>query len=165
MNTDVPSVRSTVQSNLDLYRSIRKLTASESASIVRAEFGRVNSESESELAEDLALVAAIETALAQERVTLDRFYFDWRGGALRTASTHYDGEDFAELRALLKGRTAVAAALDHRYWSEAEPCSMHIEEVEAIWAGIDRDDDWSALNDKVSAVRRMGEALRGRGEP
>lgn len=112
------------------------------------------------LADDLALVAAIEAALAQETVTLDRFYFDWRGGALRTASTPYDGEEFAELRTLLATRTPVAGALDHPFWSDAEPCSMHIEEVEAIWARIARDDDWSALNDKVAAVRRMGEALR-----
>ena len=57
MNTDVPSVRSTVQSNLDLYRSIRKLTASESTHGVLAELAKVNS-GESELAEDLAYEAA-----------------------------------------------------------------------------------------------------------
>jgi hypothetical protein len=47
---------------------------------------------------------------------------------------------------------------DHPYWSDAEPCSMHIEEVEAIWAAIDRSDDWAPLYDKVAAIRRMGEA-------
>ena len=36
---------------------------------------------------------------------------------------------------------------------------MPIDEVEAIWARIDEADDWSALHDKVAAVRRMGEAL------
>jgi len=36
---------------------------------------------------------------------------------------------------------------------------MHIEEVEAIWARIDQADDWSALEAKVAAIRRMGEAL------
>jgi succinylglutamic semialdehyde dehydrogenase len=35
---------------------------------------------------------------------------------------------------------------------------MHIEEVEAIWSRIDEADDWSALHDKLAAVRRMGEA-------
>jgi hypothetical protein len=38
---------------------------------------------------------------------------------------------------------------------------MHIEEVEAIWSRIDEADDWSALNDKVAAIRRMGEAMAG----
>jgi hypothetical protein len=38
---------------------------------------------------------------------------------------------------------------------------MHIDEVEAIWARIDRDDDWSGLYAKVEAIRRMGEAMGG----
>ena len=37
---------------------------------------------------------------------------------------------------------------------------MHIEEVEAIWAAIDEADDWAALDAKIAAVRRMGEAHR-----
>ena len=59
MNTGVPSIRSTVQANLDLFRSIRKLTASESAKIVRAEFGAHNPIAvDLEQAEDLAYDAA-----------------------------------------------------------------------------------------------------------
>jgi len=37
---------------------------------------------------------------------------------------------------------------------------MHIEEVEAIWSRIDEADDWAGLEDKIAAVRRMGEAMR-----
>jgi hypothetical protein len=51
------------------------------------------------------------------------------------------------------------ASLDHPYWSDPEPCSMHIEEVEAIWAPIADADDWSLFTGKVAAIRRMGEAL------
>ena len=39
------------------------------------------------------------------------------------------------------------------------PCSMHIEEVEAIWSAIAERDDWQPFNDKVTAVRLMGEAM------
>jgi hypothetical protein len=53
---------------------------------------------------------------------------------------------------------------DHAYWSDSEPCSMLIDEVEAIWAQIAEKDDWSALHAKVAAVRRMGEALQGSGD-
>ena len=45
---------------------------------------------------------------------------------------------------------APAAPLDHPYWSDAAPCSMHIEEVEAIWAPIAAADDWSLLDAKVA---------------
>jgi uncharacterized protein YdiU (UPF0061 family) len=112
-----------------------------------------------ELADDLALIAAIEGALAGETVTIDRFYFDWRGGALREATDRYDGETFAEIRATLARRKPLPNALDHPYWSDPEPSSMHIEEVEAIWAAIDGEDDWAPLYAKLAAVRRMGEAL------
>jgi len=36
---------------------------------------------------------------------------------------------------------------------------MHIDEVEAIWTAIADGDDWRPFNDKVAAVRRMGEAM------
>jgi len=36
---------------------------------------------------------------------------------------------------------------------------MHIEEVEAIWSAIAERDDWQPFDDKVRAVRRMGEAM------
>ena len=45
------------------------------------------------------------------------------------------------------------------YWT-GEPCSMLIDEVEAIWARIAVDDDWSALTEKVAAIRAFGAALR-----
>jgi hypothetical protein len=35
---------------------------------------------------------------------------------------------------------------------------MLIEEVEAIWAAIAEHDDWSPLEAKIGAIRRMGEA-------
>ena len=58
-----------------------------------------------------------------------------------------------------RAASPIPGALDHPYWSDPEPCSMHIEEVEAIWAAIDERDDWSPLHAKIAAMRRMGEAL------
>jgi len=111
-----------------------------------------------DLVADMSLVAAIEEALSRKTVTIDRFFFDWRGGALRNPSPAYDG--FDEIGALIARHDAAPGALDHPYWSDPEPCTMHIDEVEAIWARIDEADDWRALDAKVTAVRRMGAALR-----
>ena len=36
---------------------------------------------------------------------------------------------------------------------------MHIDEVEAIWSAIAERNDWQPFEDKVTAVRRMGEAM------
>jgi uncharacterized protein YdiU (UPF0061 family) len=111
--------------------------------------------------EDSRLLLALETGLAAKAVEIDRFFFDWRGGALRApspADAAYASEPFAAFRQAVAGFEAVAGALDHACWSEPAPCSMHIEEVEAIWAAIDGADDWAPFHAKVAAVRRMGEA-------
>jgi hypothetical protein len=112
------------------------------------------------LAGDMILVATIEEALSAGTVTLDRFYFDWRGGRPRAETTAYDGPEFLAFRERIATRQSVPGALDHDYWSDPEPCAMHIDEVEAIWARIDQADDWPALHVKLAAVRRMGEAYR-----
>jgi len=112
-----------------------------------------------EIEADMALVSALEEALARRTVEIDRFFFDWRGGRLRGSGTAYQG--FDELRAMIERHAPIPGALDHPYWSDSGPCSMHIEEVEAIWGRIAEADDWSAFEAKIAAVRRMGEAMRG----
>ena len=111
---------------------------------------------------DRLLLLAIERALAARTVTIDRFFFDWWGGSRRSASPadgQYESEEFADFRALilsyLNGREP-----RHAYWSDTEPCSMHIEEVEHLWSCIDDRDDWAPIYGKIKDIRRMGEAMR-----
>ena len=114
---------------------------------------------------DLALLAAIERALRGSGVEIDRFFFDWAGGRRRApspADAPYAAPDFADFVRLI-GDYQPARQLDHPYWSDPGPCSMHIEEVEAIWAPIAAADDWTAFATKIAAIRRMGGAMRGRG--
>lgn len=108
-----------------------------------------------DLAEDMKLVGAIEEALSRQNVTIDRFFFDWRGGRAQEGD-----EGFDEVRALIGRHAAVPGARDHVYWSDPAPCTMHIEEVEAIWSAIDEADDWAPFYAKIAAVRRMGEARK-----
>ncbi|NIJ18954.1 uncharacterized protein YdiU (UPF0061 family) [Sphingomonas naasensis] len=104
--------------------------------------------------DDRALVGAIERALVETGAPIDRFFFDAFGGALPESY----GAPFADLRAQL-AHFAPRKPRDHVYWSDPAPCSMLIDEVESIWAAIAADDDWSRLDAKVAAIRRMGEAL------
>jgi uncharacterized protein YdiU (UPF0061 family) len=108
-------------------------------------------------AANIALVQAMESALVASQCPLDRFFFDWRGGDLRHEGSAYASEHFAAFRAAV-APFAPAPGLDHSYWSDAAPCSMLIDEVEAIWAQIADHDDWTPLESKVAAIRRMGEA-------
>ncbi|MDX3885145.1 MAG: YdiU family protein [Sphingomonas sp.] len=110
---------------------------------------------------DLALLQAMENGLMATGVEIDRFFFDWRGGARRgpsPADEAYRQADFAQFAALLPNFRKVAESR-HRYWSDIAPCSMHIDEVEAIWSRIADDDDWAHFHAKIGAIRRMGDAM------
>ncbi|MBB3981016.1 uncharacterized protein YdiU (UPF0061 family) [Sphingobium fontiphilum] len=103
-----------------------------------------------------ALVEAAVIAMAATATPIDRFFMDWRGGAARDPAAYAD-DNWSPLRDIL----AKAQPVDdgaHPYWGDPAPCSMHIEEVEAIWAAIDERDDWAPLDAKVAAIRRMGAA-------
>ena len=104
---------------------------------------------------DRAVAAALVTALQTRQCTIDRLFFDWRGGR-DLGLEKYPSPEFRALAKILEGRSI---APRHEYWSDPEPCSMHIGEVEAIWAAIAERDDWQAFNAKIVAIRRMGEAM------
>lgn len=105
---------------------------------------------------DRDLAQALIAALESRETTIDRLFFDWRGGRDPGVDA-YPAEPFRAMAAQLAGRERPPA---HDYWSDAQPCSMHIEEVEEIWAAISERDDWGPLEAKVAAIRRMGEAMQ-----
>ena len=105
--------------------------------------------------DDEPIAAALLTALATRAQPIDRVFFDWRNGR-DPGAEKYPADEFRRLATLLEGR---AATPTHPYWSDEIPCSMHIDEVEAIWSAIATSDDWQPFEDKVTAVRRMGEAM------
>ena len=114
---------------------------------------------------DLALVRAITGALEESEVTIDQFFFDWAGGSRRAPSPvdHlYSADSFAAFTSAIANYRP-SRAITHDYWRCDAPCSMHIAEVEAIWAPIAEHDDWSTLTTKVTAIRAMGEAMRESG--
>jgi serine/tyrosine/threonine adenylyltransferase len=100
---------------------------------------------------------ALIKALATRTQSIDRIFFDWRGGH-DPGVERYPTDEFRALAKKLEGRERPKS---HPYWSDDAPCSMHIDEVEAIWSAIADRDDWQPFNNKVKAIRRMGEALQG----
>ena len=106
--------------------------------------------------EDRTLAAALIGALEMREAQIDRIFFDWRGGH-DPGADRYPSEPF---RALAKASERRGTPKTHPYWSDPGPCSMHIDEVESIWASIAEQDDWGPLDIKIAAIRRMGEAMR-----
>ena len=109
---------------------------------------------ERERQEDRELAAALLRVLQSREAMIDRIFFDWRGGR-DPGEERYPSALFRALAAQLQGRERM---WPHSYWSDAEPCSMHIEEVEEIWSAIAGTDDWQPFKTKVAAIRRMAEA-------
>jgi len=110
---------------------------------------------------DRDLAAALLNVLQSREQKIDRVFFDWRGGR-DPGSERYGSDGFRALAKSLEGR---GREIHHAYWSETEPCSMHIEEVETIWSAIADRDDWKPFEAKVEAIRRMGEAMAEFGPP
>jgi len=101
------------------------------------------------------IAAALIGALATRSKPIDRIFFDWRQGRDPGAEA-YPQKEFRELARLLPDPPRAPL---HPYWSDPAPCSMHIDEVEKIWSAIADQDDWRPFDEKVTAVRRMGEAM------
>jgi uncharacterized protein YdiU (UPF0061 family) len=105
--------------------------------------------------DDRELVSAMLAALRTRVVGIDRFYFDWRGGRV-PGDALYAGEAFDRLRAALAGRERRPT---HAYWADPAPCSLLIDEVEAIWDAVAMRDDWAPFEAKIAAIRRFGDAM------
>ena len=105
-----------------------------------------------------AMIEAAVRGMVTTGTGIDHFFHDWRGGVVRDGAD-YGGAEWRVFADLVRGFDAVPGARAHDHWADDAPCSMHIEEVEAIWRAIDTDDDWRPLHAKVAAIRRMGDAL------
>jgi len=96
---------------------------------------------------DRRLVSRSEKLMERGGIGPDAYFFAHRGG--RNAE--------GILAETLEGYEPLAS--DHPYWADETPQTMLIDEVEAIWAAIAEREDWQVLEDKIAAIRRMGEAL------
>lgn len=112
---------------------------------------------------DARLATALVDFLLKSRAPFEQFFFDWRGGGasmIRTqespAAQFYETPVFAPLQAALAEHApAPDARLDHPYFRRSTPCTMLIEEVEALWGAIATRDDWSPLMQKISDIGEM----------
>lgn len=95
---------------------------------------------------DAALVAACEQSMRGSGVQPDSFFYNHRGGRGATG----------DLTQALSGYEQADSS--HAYWSENTVESMLINEVETVWDAIAERDDWQPLANKITAIRRMGEA-------
>jgi uncharacterized protein YdiU (UPF0061 family) len=118
------------------------------------------------LEQDGALAKALWTFLHESKAPFEQTFFDWYGGLLsshraeRSPSANlYAQPSFQPVRAALGTfDPAAQVQLDHSYFARPTPCTMLIDEVEALWAPIAVEDDWSSFQAKLEEIRTMAEA-------
>jgi uncharacterized protein YdiU (UPF0061 family) len=107
----------------------------------------------------------VDTTLALLRdkgdaVRWEPLFFDWFGGFSSSARALagprgkvWQGKAFDAFRfALFEHEPDRPERLENPVFARVEPEEMLIDEVEAVWAAIDTDDDWSALQAKLDRV-------------
>jgi serine/tyrosine/threonine adenylyltransferase len=115
---------------------------------------------------DTALTQAAFKAMAEggDPLRWEPFFFDWFGGREPRAmagprALAYEGEEFMAFRRQLASYTADRPGrLDDPYFARSEPEELLYDEIEAIWADIAKNDDWSAFEAKVGSIRAAGAA-------
>lgn len=132
------------------------------AALARQTFGRLGLAADP--VADQPLTHAFWTAMQETAPPFQQVFHDLLGGGdparLRaspiraTYETAAWAETIAGLRTLPPA-PGLAAALALPA-AERAPTTMTIEQVEAIWSAIDRDDDWTPLADSLAAIRRTG---------
>jgi uncharacterized protein YdiU (UPF0061 family) len=117
--------------------------------------------------EDAVLTRACWAFLETSHIPFEQLFFDVYGGSARReralagpAAHHYVGPDWIEFsRRLATYLPASPERVAHPYFQADSPCTLLIDEIEAVWARIAAADDWRPFVEKISEIRSMGEAL------
>ncbi len=113
------------------------------------------------------MLDAMFAFMARSGVSWDGFFHDWFGGLASEARAlagprvaYYQGEDFqAWFKWLEQFAPERPERLHHAYFQAMEPASLVIEEVEAVWAKIADQDDWSGFDRKLADITSLQDAL------
>ena len=128
---------------------------------------RLGVKSLSEAADQRLLDATLGLLREQgEHLRWEPLFFDWFGGFSSSARAlggarrqHYQGEAFDVFRfAILEHEPDNPERLEHPMFAKADPEELLIDEVEALWSGIDQADDWSGFNAKVERLKAARQA-------
>ncbi len=115
------------------------------------------------------LVMALYDFLASLRQdgSFEGLFYDWFCGHISETralsgprASHYIGDPFTAFHDVLKTyAVAKPEKLDHPRFTRPDPETLLIDEIEAIWAQIALEDDWSLFEAKLAAIETYRQAL------
>ena len=116
--------------------------------------------------DDFEFVGNLLQWMAETGPLYEQVFYDWFCGResqpraqKSPAAELYDNEKFSGIRNRLFALTPDRSErLSSGYFANGSPCTMLIDEVEAIWAAIADKDDWSPFEDKLKAINDMRDA-------
>ncbi|EIM28159.1 protein adenylyltransferase SelO [Microvirga lotononidis] len=116
--------------------------------------------------QDGILAKSLWTFLHESKAPFEQTFFDWYGGLLsahraekNSSAPFYAQPSFEPVRdALASFEPATRLQLAHPYFARPAPCTMLIDEVEALWAPIAAEDDWMPFQTKLTEIRSMAQA-------
>ena len=114
----------------------------------RSVFDRLNLQPKTSDA-DLDFIMATFSYLEQSQASWPQFWHDWQGGPAPKDSPNqsfYSGDKFTEWQALYANYELSGPCPETDM-----PISLLYEEIEHLWDPIDKEDNWSAFNDKITA--------------
>lgn len=113
-------------------------------------------------AENDELIGAVFLFMSKENLKFEQTLFDLFGGlsearlSRSSQAKAYHSENFAPVRtALQKFSVRDEALLSNPYFQNSSPCTLLIEEIEALWKPIAESDDWSSFNTKIRQIRKF----------
>ncbi len=105
------------------------------------------------------MMNALLKAARETQCGFDEMFFDLYGGVVPDKPL-YQTAAFAPYFAVLDDmRGDDHLPRDHAYFEAGKAASLVIDEVEALWAPIAAEDDWSAFDAKLAHIRQYGDAL------
>ncbi len=119
-----------------------------------------------EEAGDTELLKVLFGWMGETRARWPQVFFDWFGGAASEGRAMagpmaplYGAPAFEPVRRRLVAQPADRPErLAHPYFAQERPDSLLIDEVEAVWAGIDSADDWTAFTLRMDGIGTMRQA-------
>ena len=113
---------------------------------------------------DLEFLSQFYAWLTESQAPWPQVFFDWFGGPASEsrakdspAATHYNTAMFAPIKEALMSYAPVRPGFP--YFQSPTPTSLLIDEIEAIWAPIAEDDDWSAFEAKLADIEALRQVL------
>jgi protein adenylyltransferase len=111
---------------------------------------------------DSELLQSYFRFLETSQALYEQTYFDFFGGLASPRWQNspqkdlYRGEDFEKFKSLLTDyEIASPEKLSHSYFQNAKPCTLLIEEVEALWQPISDENDWAFFHKKIEDIRSL----------